>query len=143
MTGTAEQARQAAAANGKTVLGAGAAGGQTVQRGAHRAAQAVGRYRVPAAAATATVAVAAALAAWLVVQRRRADPPIQPLPSQQPPAGCRPGPVSGAGSQPSSHRRAHYQAQRRKCGRERCAQTALAFFFSRSARSVSRSYSRP
>ena len=116
VTGTAEQARQAAAANGKTVLGAGAAGGQTVQRGAQRAAQAVGRYRVPVAAATATVA--AALACWLVVRA---------------PAALTGRPVAAQ----------HQLAQRRKCGRERCAQTALAFFFSRSARSVSRSYSRP
>jgi hypothetical protein len=69
LTGTAEQARQAAAANGKTMLGAGASGGQTVQRGAQRAAQAVGRHRVPVAAATATVA--AALVGWLIVRRRR------------------------------------------------------------------------
>ena len=69
VTDTAEQARRAAAANGKTMLGAGAAGGQTVQRGAHRAGQAVGRYRVPVMAATAAVAVA--LAGWLMVRRRR------------------------------------------------------------------------
>jgi methyl-accepting chemotaxis protein len=69
VTGTAEQARHAAAANGKTMLGAGAAGGQTVQRGAQRAGQAIGRYRIPVAAATATIAVA--LAGWLVVRRRR------------------------------------------------------------------------
>ena len=69
LTGTAEQARQAAAANGKTMLGAGASGGQTVQRGARQAGQVIGRYRVPVAAATATVA--AALVGWLVVRRRR------------------------------------------------------------------------
>jgi hypothetical protein len=69
LTGTAEQARQAAAANGKTMLGAGASGGQTVRRGAQRAAQAVGRHRVPVAAASATVA--AALVGWLVIRHRR------------------------------------------------------------------------
>jgi hypothetical protein len=69
LTGTAEQARVAAAANSKTMLGAGASGGQTVQRGARQAAQVIGRYRVPVAAATATVAVA--LVGWLVVRRRR------------------------------------------------------------------------
>jgi Protein of unknown function (DUF3618) len=69
LTGKAEQTRQAAAANGKTVLGAGAAGRQTVQRGAQRAAQAVGRHRIPVAAAAATAA--AVLVGWLVVRRRR------------------------------------------------------------------------
>ncbi len=69
LTGKAEQTRQAAAANGKTMLGAGAAGGQTVQRGAQRATQAIGRYRIPVAAATATAV--AVLAGWLVVRRRR------------------------------------------------------------------------
>lgn len=69
LTGQAEQTRQAAAANGKTVLGAGASGGQTVQRGAQRAVQTVGRHRVPAAVATGAVLVA--VAGWLVVRRRR------------------------------------------------------------------------
>jgi hypothetical protein len=69
LTDTAEQTRQAAAANGKTVLGAGAAGGQKVQRGAQRAVRTVSQHRVPVAAATA--AVAAALVGWLVVRRRR------------------------------------------------------------------------
>ncbi len=99
LTGKAEQTRQAAAANGKTVLGAGASGGKTVlgtgraaagqltgraatagaaawgstpepvQRGARRAARTVGRHRVPVAAATGAVLVAAA--GWLVIRRRR------------------------------------------------------------------------
>ena len=69
LTGKAEQTRQAAAANGKTVLGAGAAGGQTVQRGAHRAARTVGQHRVPFAAAAAVGAVV--LVGWLAVRRRR------------------------------------------------------------------------
>lgn len=68
-TGSTEQARRAAAANGKAVLSAGAAGGQTVQRGARQAAQAAGRYRVPVAVAA--TAAGAALTGWLVVRRRR------------------------------------------------------------------------
>jgi predicted TIM-barrel enzyme len=68
-TGTAERARQAAAANGKTVLGAGASGGQKVQRGAQRMAGTISRYRVPFVAGTA--AAAAVLAGWLAVRRRR------------------------------------------------------------------------
>ena len=68
VTGKAEQTRQAAAANGKTVLGAGASGGQTVQRGAQRVAGTIGRYRVPFAAGAA--AVAGLLAGWLAVRRR-------------------------------------------------------------------------
>ena len=72
-TGTAERARQAAAANGKTVLGADATGtqtvGQTVQRGAQRVVGTIGRYRVPFA--TGAAAVAGLLAGWLAVRRRR------------------------------------------------------------------------
>ncbi len=69
-TGKAEQARQVAAANGKTMLGAGASGGQTVQRGAQRAARTVNQHRVPVAAA-AVGAGALVLVGWLVVRRRR------------------------------------------------------------------------
>ena len=105
LTGKAEQTRQAAAANGKTVLGAGASGGKTgarhrpgrgrpahracghgrrrglgstpepVQRGARRAARTVGGHRVPVAAATGAVLVAAALAG---------DPAAPRLASQRP-----------------------------------------------------------
>ncbi len=97
LTGPAEQARQAAAANGKTVLGAGASGGKTalgssraavsqvtgraaqagaaawgttpepVQRGAQRVARTVGRHPVPFAAAAGAVLVAG----WLAVRWRR------------------------------------------------------------------------
>lgn len=71
LTGQAKQTRPAAAANGKTVLGAGASAGQTVQRGAHRVTKAVGRHRAPVTAGAAVTAAAAALTGWLVVRRRR------------------------------------------------------------------------
>lgn len=68
--GTAERARQAATANSKTVLGAGASGGQTAQRGAQRVAGTISRYRAPLAAAAAAAA-GAVLTGWLAVRRRR------------------------------------------------------------------------
>lgn len=72
LTGPAKQARPAAAASSKTVLGAGASTGQAVQRGAHRVTKAVGRHQAPVAAGAAAVAaVAAVLTGWLVVRRRR------------------------------------------------------------------------
>lgn len=73
LTGHAEQTRQAAAANGKTVLGAGTAAlgsaPEPVQRGAQQVAKTVSRYRVPFA--TAAGAVLVAVAGWLAVRRRR------------------------------------------------------------------------
>jgi LPXTG-motif cell wall-anchored protein len=73
LTGKAEQTRQAAAANGKTVLGAGTAAlgnaPEPVQRGAQQVARTVGRHRVPFAAAAGAVLVA--VAGWLAVRRRR------------------------------------------------------------------------
>lgn len=84
LTGKAGQTRQAAAANGKTVLGAGASGGRTVlgagaaawgkapepvQRGAQQVARTVRRHRVPVAAAAGAALVATV--GWLAVRRRR------------------------------------------------------------------------
>ncbi len=84
LAGKAGQARQAAAANSKTMLGAGASRGRTavgagtaawekapapVQRGAQQVARAVGRYRVPVAAAAGVVLVAAV--GWLAIRQRR------------------------------------------------------------------------
>ena len=73
LTGQAEQTRQAAASNGKTVLGAGSAAWgsapEPVQRGAQRVGHTVGRHRVPFAVAAGVVLVA--VAGWLAVRRRR------------------------------------------------------------------------
>lgn len=74
LTGKTGQTRQAAAANRKTVLGAGTAAldkaPEPVQRGAQQIARTVGRHRVPFAAAAAGV-VLVAVAGWLAVRRSR------------------------------------------------------------------------
>lgn len=73
LTGRAGQTRQAAAANGKTVLGAGASAWgkapEPVQHGAQRVARTVRQHRVPVAAAAGAVLVVTV--GWLAVRRRR------------------------------------------------------------------------
>ena len=73
LAGKAEQTGQAAAANRKTVLGAGTAAlanaPEPVQRGAQQVAKTVSRHRVPFVAAAGVVLVA--VAGWLAVRRRR------------------------------------------------------------------------